>query len=446
MMKYLEIIVIFILNIAITITVVQLLLYTVLLLIGLKKPKREYTIMNDKLSFLFLIPSCNEQYVIKDTLKNLKNINYDKNLYDVVTLVNNSTDDTFNISKSLGVKTFDIKFSDNEPKGKPYVLKKFFESNNFWKNFDYIVILDADNIISPLYLKEINSQILSDTYKDEEIICVQGYLGIKNILSSFVSAGYSASYFVANRGFQLAKHRLRKNPAIGGTGFALKTKYLIENGWKPKSYTEDFELQVELAINSKRVLWNHFATVYDEKPTTVKASHKQRTRWCQGHWYVAISTTPKQILGILKSKNLSDFLNKFATLMYSYSMIRVITIFFILCLSVVFAKVRELIPGLFSVMVVWIICSIINYIIIPFYYIVTEGKDAFISKFTLYEKIKNFIKIYIGFFYASFIYIAAQIKGFFTCFKPQNNWVKTEHKMTDKSVIWNQDDYNFKNT
>ena len=74
MMKYLEIIVIFILNIAITITVVQLLLYTVLLLIGLKKPKREYTIRNDKLSFLFLIPSCNEQYVIKDTLKNLKNI------------------------------------------------------------------------------------------------------------------------------------------------------------------------------------------------------------------------------------------------------------------------------------------------------------------------------------------------------------------------------------
>lgn len=445
MVNFLENLIIFILTIFIAISAIQLILYTFLLLVGIKKPEKEYEMKEDKLSFLFLIPSCNEEYVIKDTLKNLKNLNYDKNLYDVITLVNNSTDNTFNVSQSLGVKTLDIKFGDDEPKGKPYVLKKFFDNNECWRNFDYIVILDADNIISPLYLKEMNSQILCEKYKDEEIICVQGYLGIKNILSSLVSAGYSASYFCANRGFQLANHRLNKNPAIGGTGFALKTTYVIERGWNPKSYTEDFELQVELAMNSQKILWNHFAVVYDEKPTTVKASHKQRTRWCQGHWFVAISTTPKQIMGMIKAKTLHDFLNRFFTFVYSYSMIRVITIFFILCFSVTSYRIRDLIPTIWSMMPIWFVCGLVNYIIIPVYYISTEGKDAFVDKFTKFQKVKNFIKIYVGFFYASIIYIGAQVKGFFTCFKPQNNWVKTEHKMSDENVIWNDSDFKEKN-
>ena len=52
----------------------QLLFYTTLAFWGLKKPKREYEIIDDKLSFLFLIPACNEELVIEDTIKNLNSI------------------------------------------------------------------------------------------------------------------------------------------------------------------------------------------------------------------------------------------------------------------------------------------------------------------------------------------------------------------------------------
>lgn len=418
----------------------QLLFYTGLAFWGLRKPKREYEIKDDKLSFLFLIPACNEEYVIEDTLKNLRMLNYDRNLFDIVTLVNNSQDSTYAKSDALGIKTLDIKFGDDEPKGKPYVLQKYFDNNPEWKNYDYIVVLDADNIVSPSYLKEINSQILCEKYKGDDIVCVQGYLGIKNITSSLVSSGYSASYFFANRGVQYAKHRLGLNPAIGGTGFALKSEYIKEHGWNPRSYTEDFELQVELAIEGQRSLWNHFARVYDEKPVTVKASHKQRTRWCQGHWFVAMSKTPKQLIGLFKASSLRDLFNRFEVFMYSYTMSRTIVLTFILTLALFIPFVRQFIPSLWSWMLIWMICQVFNYFIFPIYYILNEGKLAFSDKFSGGEKIKNFIQIYVGFFYTSIIYIAAQLVGFFTAFKPQNNWVKTAHAMTEKDVVWHDED------
>ena len=418
----------------------QLLFYTTLAFWGLKKPNREYEIVDDKLSFLFLIPACNEELVIEDTIKNLKLLNYDENLYEIITLVNNSTDSTYQKSSDLGVTTLKIEFENNEPKGKPYVLQKYFDNNEGWKEYDYIVVLDADNIISTSYLKEINSQILCEKYKNEDIICIQGYLGIKNILTSLVSSGYSASYFFANRGVQYAKHRLGLNAAIGGTGFALKRDYIEKNGWNPRSYTEDFELQVELAIKGKRSLWNHFARVYDEKPVTVKASHRQRTRWCQGHWFVAITKTPQQLLGFLKFSSLRDYLNRFETLMYSYTMSRTIVITFILILSLFIPFVRKFIPSLWSWLFIWMVCQIFNYFIFPIYYILNEGKLAFSQQFNIFEKIRNFTKIYCGFFYTSIIYIAAQIVGFFTAFRPQNNWVKTAHAMTENDVVWHKDD------
>lgn len=429
-----------ILNCLVTFIGFQLLFYTGLAFFGLGNPKREYVIKEDKLSFLFLIPACNEENVIEDTLKNLKLLNYDKNLFDIVTLVNNSKDSTYEKSSDLGVKTLDIKFNENEPKGKPYVLQKYFDNYDEWKNYDYIVVLDADNIISSSYLKEMNSQILCDKYGNDDIVCVQGYLGIKNITTSLVSSGYSASYFFANRGVQYAKHLLGLNPAIGGTGFALKSQYIKENGWNPRSYTEDFELQVELAIEGKRSLWNHFARVYDEKPVTVKASHRQRTRWSQGHWFVGITKTPRQIMGLFKSKSPRDLLNRFETILYSYTMSRSIVITFILVLALFLPFVREFIPSLWSWFLLWMICQVCNYFIFPIYYILNEGKLVFSDRFSTSEKIMNFIKIYVGFFYTSIIYIAAQLVGFFTAFRPQNNWAKTTHSMTEDEVVWHDAD------
>lgn len=416
---------------------IQLLFYSILGFFGLFRPRRDYNILEDKLKFLFLVPACNEESVIGDTLEKIKNLNYKKELFSVTCLVNNSSDNTFNIASQYN-KTLDIKFNSDEPKGKPYVLQKYFNNESEWKEYDYIIILDADNIINRNFLKEMNSQILA--YGKDKITVVQGYLGIKNILSSFMSSGYSASYFVANRTIQYAKHRLRLNATIGGTGFSLNTDYIKEFGWNPKTYTEDFELQVELALANKRTLWNHQAIVYDEKPNTILASHRQRLRWSQGHWRVAFTTLPKQLLGFFKVKSPRDFLNRLETLIYSFAMMRSPVTILIILLGTGIPVITRDIPRIWSFLPLWLVLEIINYFIFPISCILTEGKIVFNKKNGIILNILRFLKIYLAFFYSAIVYVAAQVQGLFTCFLPQVAWNKTAHSLGEEHVIYGGDD------
>lgn len=425
----------------IVIIFIQLLFYSVLGFFGLKKPKREYQLVDDQLKFLFLVPSCNEESVIEETLMKVKELDYDKSLYSATCLVNNSSDKTFEFA-SKHVRTLDIKFNETESKGKPYVLKKYFEAEDEWKNYDYIVILDADNIINNKFLIEMNSQILK--YGKDNITVVQGYLGVKNILTSMMSSGYSASYFVANRTIQYAKHVLGLNSTIGGTGFALNTDYIKINGWNPHTYTEDFELQVELILEAKKTLWNHQAIVYDEKPNSILASHKQRLRWSQGHWRVAFSTLFTQVFGLFKSKNLKSFLDRIETLIYSFAMMRAPATIFIILIGILVPKDSNFIPMIWSFMYLWLIMEIINYFIFPIVCIIKEGDVVFKEDRSIISKIFIFLRLYIAFFYSAIVYIAAQIQGLFTCFLPQVAWDKTSHSMAANNVIYggNNDENN----
>lgn len=271
-----------------------------------------------------------------------------------------------------------------------------------------------------------NSQVISKPY----LTAVQGYLGSKNIATSVTASGYAAVYFITNRAVQYGKKLLGWNAAIGGTGFILSTNYIVEHGWNPRSYTEDFELQVELSNQGKRSTWNHFAKVYDEKPNSFSASHHQRTRWAQGHWFVGFTTTSKQIRAIFSSKNLVQFMNRLETLFYSYSMIRPIIYCLIIFFSLIDFRLFHYLPNLFSLAIYWLDIEFINFILIPLVYITQEGALYFKQKKTIFSKVILYIRLIIGFIWNSLTYLLAQLYGFCTWYFPQNNWKKTVHNAT----------------
>ncbi|MGL4990988.1 MAG: glycosyltransferase [Sarcina sp.] len=399
-------------------------------LFAIKKPVRDYKIVDDKYKFLFLIPACNEEAVIKETLEHLDELNYDKNLFDVAVLVNNSTDKTLNIVEESNFEAIEIKFGKTCPKGKPHVLKKFFEQNEFWVEYDYVCILDADNIVSKKFLKEINSQIISKKFENEDVTVIQGYLGIKNPFSSLMAAGYGGSYFIANRAYQYAKYRLGFNAAIGGTGFVIESDYIIENGWMPKTYTEDFELQIELSVKDKRVYWNHFAEIYDEKPLTLKQAIRQRNRWAQGHWRVTFTTTIKQIVSMFNVKKIHRLGSKLDCLIYSYSMLRpIILIDLFINLGIFrFGLPRYLKIEIFSMIEFYLLLSIYAYLIMPLYSVIMEGKYLYDE-----HKFRKIVLLYLASYYTGYTYFISQVIGFFTWFKKQNNWSKTQHNVIIKN-------------
>lgn len=412
--------------ILVTIVFANLIYFTILSLFGLFRPKRDYQIVEDKHKFLFLVPAHKEEDVIGPTIESLVNQNYDPDLFDIVIIADNCTDNTVEVIKRYGqAEAFVNKSKIDEPRGKPHAIARYIETGR-WKKYDYIAFIDADNIVDENYLLEMNSQLIARP----ELTVVQGYLGVKNVATSMTASGYAAVYFITNRAVQYANYRLGWNTAIGGTGFVLQTLYLENNGWNPRSYTEDFELQVELSLQSKKSGWNHFAVVYDEKPNSVVASHHQRTRWAQGHWYVAFTTTWKQIKSIFQSKTIIECLSKCETLFYSYSMVRPIAFIFIILFSILDKRLLIYLPDLFSVLAFWLAIEFLNLLVIPTVYFFQEASVYFNERESLLEKIIFYFRLVIGFVWNSITYMVAQIVGFFTWFKPQNNWKKTVHSAT----------------
>lgn len=384
----------------------NLLFFTALSVFGLITLKRDYVIVDPQKKFLFLIPAHNEAAVIKETVEALVRQDYDPDLFDIVVITDNCTDNTAEIVRSIGkAKVFENMSKSDKPRGKPHAIASFI-NNESWQEYDYIAFIDADNIVEPNYLTEMNSQSLAHP----EFVVIQGYLGMKNVFTSITASGYSAVYFITNRAVQFANYVLGWNAAIGGTGFILDTNYLMERGW------------------------NQFAVVHDEKPNSFLASHHQRTCWAQGHWYVAFSTTFKQIISLFKSKHFNELMSKIETLFYSYSMVRPVAYLIILVLGIIDIRLLKYLPNLFSVITFWLTMEAFNFLIIPTVYFIEEGKDYFQLKNTWWKKILFFICLVYCFIYNSLTYMIAQIVGFFTWFKPQNKWNKTVHSVQYKDL------------
>lgn len=424
------VIIIFASKILIVSVFINLIFFTTLSFFGLKKPKRDYEIVTPRKKFLFLVPAHNEETVIKDTVTSMIRQNYDSSLYEVVVIADNCTDKTAEIAESIGhTQVFKNQSNEGEPRGKPHAIAKFIQTG-YWKNFDYIAFIDADNIVDKNYLMEMNAQAI----KYPEFKVIQGYLGMKNVFTSITASGYSGAYFITNRSVQYANYSLGWNTAIGGTGFILDTHYLEEKGWNPRSYTEDFELQVELSIEGLQSGWNHFAKVYDEKPNSFVASHNQRTRWAQGHWFVGITTTQKQIQSLFKAKSLREFMSKIETLFYSYSMMRPVAFSILILFILIDKRMMSYLPAFMSLLLFWVILQIINYIVVPSTYIYQEAYSYIHKKRGWFMKCIIFIRISTCYLYTAATYVLAQLWGFLTWFRPQNNWNKTAHSATFDEV------------
>ena len=260
-------------------------------LFGFRKATKDYADHDPKSRFLVLIPAHNEERVIGDIVRNLEEMDYPREMYDFYVIADNCTDRTAEVAREMGARVIETrKETPDAPTGKPIALRKALQALGDYQNrYDLMMIFDADNLMDRNMFREVNSQYL-DKGKPDFIQC---YLGAKN-KSGVVAWFYYTGYTLTNRFFDLAKHRLGLNCPIGGTGFAMSTAYLYQRGgWTTMSLTEDFEIQVEATLEGRRILWNHNTRVYDEKPTSLRASIRQKIRWGQGHWFVTLRNTGK---------------------------------------------------------------------------------------------------------------------------------------------------------
>lgn len=418
---------------------IQNIYYIIISFFGFGNVKKDYESIDDKTRFLILVAAHNEEAVIEDTIKNLKKIDYRKDLYDIYVVNDNSTDSTGDICERIGVNHIDtiegkfVREGVGKPAGIQYALRAL-GFRKLVKKYDMLMILDADNYVDSNILKEVNSQWIA---KDKPHV-IQTYLDSKNT-GSILSTGYATAYWMTNRFFQLAKYRVGLPNAIGGTGFAVRLDWLIDNGgFCYKSLTEDLEMEIEIVKAGGRILWNHHTRIYDEKPDDLKISLKQRTRWAQGHWFVAFNNFIPLIKCFFKDKFKFKYIDQ---LVYLFGMgrgLQLILIIISFIISGIYYAAMNIggidVTGGFIyylnmhligiIMPLNIICSLFMFYNLFFIVIYAKLKDS--SEIS--NNFFNMIKVIFAVFYFGITYIITQARGLIK-WKQQGVWVKTPHKV-----------------
>ena len=391
---------------------------------GFKKAKKDYKDHDPESRFLVLVPAHNEEKVIGDIIQNLNDMDYPKELYDFYIIADNCTDNTAEVARNLGAKVIETrKESEDAPTGKPIALKKALQAvGDYQDRYDLMMIFDADNLMDTNMFREVNSQYL-DKGKPDFIQC---YLGAKN-KKGVVAWFYYTGYTLTNRFFDLAKYRLGLNCAIGGTGFAMTTSYLYKRGgWTTTSLIEDFEIQVEATLEGRRILWNHPTRVYDEKPTSLLASIRQKIRWGQGHWYVALHNTGKLFRALRDGRiGFGEFLS-LLTYMYSIAAYVVAAV-----QLVVTTALCLVVPGrpFFDISLSGLLVGglLFGYTYLFLFYVADWMDNQIRFSFRT-------IPVMIGGFFANLIVgLFNEIVGLIRC-GDQQHWVKTEHAIDAKTV------------
>ncbi|TVY09735.1 glycosyltransferase family 2 protein [Paenibacillus cremeus] len=231
-------------------------------------------------TFAVLVAAHNEEQVVGALIENLKNLDYPRELYDIFVICDNCTDNTAQISRDLGVHAMERK--NPNLRGKGYAIEWMLKE--LWKmprQYDAVVMFDADNLVNPDYLTHMNNDLCNGSQ------VIQAYLDTKNPHDSWITAAYAVTYWYCNRLWQLPRTNLGLANYLGGTGMCFDSNLLKEFGWGATSLVEDLEFTMRCVMRGIHPTFNYEAKVYDEKPLTFKASARQRLRWMQGHFDVA---------------------------------------------------------------------------------------------------------------------------------------------------------------
>lgn len=388
-------------------------------LIGFMDYKKDYELTKPKMKFAFLVFAHNEEQVIESSLESLFAVDYPKELYDVFVVADNCTDQTIPICNRLK-DTYNLHVivrENDRLRGKQYaasdVVNKVIPNNKNFEDKDGIIFLDADNHINAQFLNEINSDMIAHPYID----VVQAKLGVKNPNTNVISRGYAATYNVFNRFYQFGKRNLNVNSHIGGTGFVVRRDVLLAHGWSTTSLTEDYETAVKYTILGKKIRWNHFAVIYDEKPTNMKISLVQRLRWVRGHWQVVFAN----FFNICKSRKTMGVLNWIDQIATALSLGKAMNYFVGVILGLVIGLSTQQWMYLYVPLVI-LSMSYLLFLIQTYYVLTREENEP--PVLALYHTLTYTIAAFVY----NITFMILHFHGFITW--RNKTWKRTEHKMT----------------
>ena len=269
-----------------------------ILYVGLRNKRKQLSFSSDNTiaelpKFSIIIPTKNEEPVIRRCLDGILNIDYPKDKIQIIVVDGKSDDDTVKICSEFSAKyPENIKvICEKTVKGKPAALNLAMP----YINGELVGVFDADSLPE----KEVLSKVAS-YFSDEKVMALQGRttsLNEKNnALTRIIAAEEKAWFQVLLSGREKLKLFV---PLTGSCQFVRRNTLEEMCGWDENSLTEDVELALRLVEKKHLIKYAPDVCSGQETPSSLGSLFRQRVRWYRGYMETA-----------LKYGRLLDTLNK----------------------------------------------------------------------------------------------------------------------------------------
>lgn len=248
-------------------------------------------------SFLIIIPAYREDKVINDCLQSVYDQDYPRQKIELSVVAQQMETSGFIIDNELKTSIHKLEKAEAGKAGAlNYALKQA-------KGCDSILVLDADNILNPDFLKQIN------VFFEQGYSCVQGQRTAKNRNNSLAVLD-AASEGINNHIFRRAHQNVGLSSALVGSAMAFD--YNVFSKIMPSIKTMmgfDKEMEHELLKNKLKIAYAEDAIALDEKIHRPKDFVSQRRRWASAQFTYRNLYFSLGFRELIKEKNI-DFFNK----------------------------------------------------------------------------------------------------------------------------------------
>ena len=228
-------------------------------------------------SFLVLYPAYHEDTVIRASIETFLRQDYPRDLYQLVVISDHMTEETNAWLASQPITLLTPTFEkSSKARALQYAVHHAQQAMNQEPcAMNYVVILDADNMVAPDFLSRLNAT------------CQQGYKAIqchrtaKNN-NSDIAALDGLSEEINNSIFRRGHNRVGLSSALIGSGMCFDYVWFAENVNHLDSAVEDRELEALLLRQGIHIHYAEDILVMDEKVSTGDNFQRQRLRWMNG--------------------------------------------------------------------------------------------------------------------------------------------------------------------
>jgi cellulose synthase/poly-beta-1,6-N-acetylglucosamine synthase-like glycosyltransferase len=261
----------YLLLIYVGVSVLYLVAYT---FFGLFPYKTKKPIKNKQNKFVVFIPAYKEDNIIFDTAKRALNQNYPTNLFDIIVIADSFQQKTIDDLKTLPITVKEVSFKNSN---KAKALNKTM-SGLPDNQYDCVIILDADNILEPNFIKKINDSFNTGYH------VIQGHRTAKNKEGFAMLDAISEE--INNHIYSKGHRAIGLSSRLVGSAMAISYSLYKDTMKNIDSYrSEDKELELILLKQGYEFEYRHDAICYDEKVSSVNVLNNQRTRWIFGQYY-----------------------------------------------------------------------------------------------------------------------------------------------------------------